>query len=124
MDSRERWPAWVYGEGEEADPRFSFANERTFLAWIRTALALLASGVALDAIGLPIPAWLQTALAGVFIVLGLVCAAASWLRWARAERAMRLNNPLPSSRVGIVLAAAVVLSAVALLASGLWQAWT
>ncbi len=121
MVSGERWPAWVYGGGEEPDPRFSFANERTFLAWIRTALALLASGVALDAIGLPIPTWLQTALAGVFIVLGLVCAAASWLRWARAERAMRLNHPLPSSRVGIVLSAVVVLSAVALLASGLWQ---
>lgn len=30
----------------EPDYRFTLANERTFLAWIRTALALLAGGVA------------------------------------------------------------------------------
>jgi putative membrane protein len=35
-------------QGQEPDYRFSLANERTFLAWIRTALAILASGVALD----------------------------------------------------------------------------
>ncbi len=62
--------------------------------------------------------------AGVFVVLGLVCAAASWLRWTRAERAMRLNNPLPASRFSVLLSAVVVLSAVALLAFGLWQTWT
>ena len=44
-----RRPGWVYGRGHEPDVRFSLANERTFLAWIRTALALLAAGVALDA---------------------------------------------------------------------------
>src|SRR6185312_1745313 len=31
--------------GEEPDYRFSLANERTFLAWIRTALALMAAAV-------------------------------------------------------------------------------
>ena len=43
---------WVEGpgpEGEEPDPRFTLANERTFLAWIRTALALVASGIGLEA---------------------------------------------------------------------------
>ena len=43
-----RWPARVYGEGAEPDPRFTFANERTFLAWLRTALALVVAGVAVD----------------------------------------------------------------------------
>ena len=33
--------------GEAPDYRFSLANERTFLAWIRTALGFLAAGVAL-----------------------------------------------------------------------------
>lgn len=42
MDSR--WPRHVYRAGEEPDPRFTFANERTFLAWIRTSLALLEIG--------------------------------------------------------------------------------
>lgn len=110
----------MYGDGTEPDPRFSFANERTFLAWIRTALALLAGGVALDAIPLSIPAWLQQGLAAVFVVLGLLCAVASWLRWAQAERAMRRAEPLPASRIGVVIAVGVLLAAVALLASGLW----
>ena len=48
-DGRRR-PGWVYDEGEEPDARYSLANERTFLAWIRTALAVLAAGVALDAL--------------------------------------------------------------------------
>ena len=39
----DRRPQWVYGEGEEPDPRFTLANERTFLAWVRTALAMLAA---------------------------------------------------------------------------------
>ena len=34
--------------GEAPDYRFSLANERTFLAWIRTALGFLAAGVGLD----------------------------------------------------------------------------
>ena len=49
-----RWPGWVYDDGDEPDPRFSFANERTFLAWVRTALALLAGGVALHVLPLTI----------------------------------------------------------------------
>ena len=45
-----RWPRAVYGVGTEPDPRFSFANERTFLAWIRTSLGFLAAGVAIAAV--------------------------------------------------------------------------
>ncbi len=52
----------MYAQGTEPDPRFSLANERTFLAWIRTSLALLATGVALVALA---------ATAGVLAVGGL-----------------------------------------------------
>ena len=45
---RFRFPAFVYRDGQEPDPRFSLANERTFLAWIRTALALAAAAIGLD----------------------------------------------------------------------------
>ena len=43
MSVDRRFPRSVYGEGEEPDPRFSLANERTFLAWLRTALAMYAA---------------------------------------------------------------------------------
>jgi len=72
---RERWPNWVYGTGTEPDYRFSFANERTFLAWLRTAPALLAGGVALDTIDLNLPRPVQVALAALVVVLGLCCGA-------------------------------------------------
>ena len=115
----QRWPRWVYEAGDEPDARFSFANERTFLAWVRTALALLAAGVALDAVPLPIPGVVQTLLAAAFVLLGLTCAVASWVRWARAERAMRRGEPLPSVGFGAVLAAFVVLAGIGLLVAGL-----
>ena len=50
-----RRPQWVYGVGEEPDYRFSLANERTFLAWVRTALGLLGGGVAVEAFGVASP---------------------------------------------------------------------
>jgi len=114
-----RWPSWVYGVGEEPDYRFSLANERTLLAWLRTALALLAGGVAVDAIDLDMPGSLQRLLAALLVVLGLVCAAASWLRWARAERAIRRSQPLPSSSAALVLALGVAVAAVVVLVAAL-----
>ncbi len=103
-----RWPRWVYGTGDEPDYRFSLANERTLLAWLRTALALLAAGVAVDQVDLAGGAALQAVLAIVLVVLGAACAAASWWRWARAERAIRRREPLPASGVGLLLTLGVV----------------
>jgi putative membrane protein len=107
----------VYGTGEEPDYRFSFANERTFLAWVRTALALLAAGVALDAVDLSIPDRVQHGLAFLFVVLGILSAAVAWFRWARAERAMRRQGPLPPLGWGAVFALAVVVAGLVLLAA-------
>lgn len=112
----DRWPGWVYEQGEDPDYRFSFANERTFLAWLRTSLALLAGGVALDAVELDIPHSLQMTLAAILVVLGLLGAVASWVRWARSERAMRIGGRLPAFGFGTVVAAALVVIAAALLA--------
>lgn len=108
----------MYQTGEEPDYRFSFANERTFLAWIRTALALIAAGVAVDTFRLSIPDILKELIAGALVTLGLGCAASSWLRWGRSERAMRRGEPLPSSPFAAVLAGVVLLTALAVLVLG------
>ena len=108
------WPAWVYRSGVRPDPRFSLANERTFLAWVRTSLALLAGGVALDAVELDGPRGLQTALSVVLVGLGLVGAGVAYLRWAFSERAMRLHRPLPGTAALAWLALALMLVAAAL----------
>jgi len=105
----------VYGVGSEPDARFSLANERTFLAWVRTALALLASGVALEALDLPVEPHLRFTAALVLVVVGVVAPVLAWVGWARAERAVRLQVPLPAPSsfgllvVGVVLAGALVL---------------
>lgn len=110
-----RRPRWVYGEGEEPDYRFSLANERTLLAWLRTSLALLAAGVALDTVDVDLDTALQRGLAVALVVAGLLCAAGSWWRWARSERAMRRRGALPGAGLGVVLTVAVVLIAAGLL---------
>jgi putative membrane protein len=110
-EERSQWPSWVYGVGATPDHRFSLANERTFLAWVRTSLALLAGGVALDAVDLDGPARLQAVLAAALVVLGLLGAVIAWLRWAAAERAMRLRQPLPGTAALAWLALALVVVA-------------
>ena len=115
MSTRRRWPGWVYGQGEEPDIRFTLANERTFLAWIRTAIALLAAGVGLDAFDVNLSERVQGLLTVTLVSLGLVCAVAAWFRWARAERALRRGEPLPPLPLAAVLAAGVVGVALVLL---------
>lgn len=105
-----RFPRAVYRHGEEPDPRFSLANERTFLAWIRTSLALIAAGVALEALQLPIPPELRFASATVFIALGLAGPVHAWTNWMSTERAMRQSRPLPAPTLSGILAVGVVVA--------------
>jgi putative membrane protein len=109
-----RFPRWVYGRGSEPDARFSLANERTFLAWVRTALALIAGGVALEALSLPIHPGLRLAAALVLLGLGLVVPLLGWFNWGLVERAMRDQRPLPASLVGLPVAVGVTMVAVLL----------
>jgi putative membrane protein len=104
-----RQPRWVYDAGDEPDPRFSLANERTFLAWVRTALAMFAGGVALHALAVPADGFLRGLLVVVLVGIGSVVCLFALVRWARVERAMRLHEPLPSFGLGVVMAAALVL---------------
>ncbi|HEY0238345.1 MAG TPA: DUF202 domain-containing protein [Friedmanniella sp.] len=108
-----RWPRSVYGVGSEPDPRFTFANERTFLAWIRTGLGFLAAGVGIAAVaGARERLSPEVRVASLLLVVcGLACAIGAWLRWMRNERAMREGRPLPSSPLLLVLAGVIVVVA-------------
>lgn len=114
-----RYPRRLYREGSEPDPRFSLANERTFLAWLRTALALLAAGVAIEALAIPEDPVLRSVAAAVFIALGLASAVRSWFGWLGAERALRMGRPLPGTAFGSVIATGVVVAGL-IVAIGLW----
>ena len=118
VSSSKRRPSWVYDHGTEPDPRFTLANERTFLAWIRTSLALLAGAAAVHAFDLDVSDTVAAWSGGLLAVGGLLCALQAWFGWARNERALREERPLPSSGVGAVLAAAVAVVALILLVIG------
>jgi putative membrane protein len=110
-----RFPTSVFGQGSEPDARFTLANERTFLAWIRTALALIAGGVALELLGLELHPELRLAASLVLVVAGVLTPALAWVGWSHTERALRTGRPLPSSLLGIVLAIAVTVAGVLVL---------
>ena len=90
--------------GEDPDPRFSLANERTFLAWNRTALALVGGGLVVAHLLDFENTATRTVLALVLIAFGAVAALASYSRWESNERAMRMGEPLPYSRLPALLA--------------------
>jgi putative membrane protein len=100
------------GDGQEPDVRFSFANERTFLAWQRTALGMITAGLAITQllpsfdfpggrrlIGLPL------------IALGIAIGALSYREWRLNEQAMRDDHPLPDSRLPMTVAIVVTVVA-------------
>jgi inner membrane protein YidH len=110
-----RRPRSVYGVGQEPDPRFSMANERTALAWIRTALAFVAGGVGLTSVArLAGLSRFLDVVAGVLSGLGALLAVTAVLGWQRRERAMRLDRPLPAPVALPWLAAGVTVAAVLL----------
>jgi inner membrane protein YidH len=107
----------------EPDPRFTLANERTFLAWNRTALALIAAGLAIVQLLPPFPGVpFGRHIVGIpLIVLGAVIAAAAHWELKRNQTAMRRGEPLPRSVVPRLLSATIagvaVLAAVVVLLS-------
>lgn len=94
--TRGRFSSRLLSGGSEPDPRFTLANERTFLAWIRTALALLAGGIAVEAFTLElfVPE-IRKILSISLLALALLISASASIRWLNVERALRNRAPLP-----------------------------
>ncbi|MFE4543495.1 YidH family protein [Arthrobacter sp. NPDC056727] len=98
--------------GTEPDPRFTLANERTFLAWIRTSLALLAGGIAVEAFTTDVfPEPVRRGLSVLLLLLGMLLSAGSAIRWLRVESSLRSNRPLPLPLIGPLLAAGCAVAA-------------
>ncbi len=128
--SRSRWLAALLPRavaqdsgGTEPDARFTFANERTFLAWSRTALALVVAGLGIVQLLPPFPGVpVGRHLLGIpLIVLGAVLAVTAYAEWVRNQHALRRGEPLPRSVLPWILAATVtgiaVIAAVVVLTS-------
>jgi putative membrane protein len=109
-------PDWV-GEGSDPDYRFTLANERTFLAWIRTALALLAAAVALVQLVPPfnLPG-ARTAISVIVAADALAVSVLAYRRWAGNERAMRHGRTLPHSPMLALLAISLTIIGLVVLA--------
>ena len=109
-------PDWInrrLSNGTDPDPRFSLANERTFLAWIRTALGLIALGVAVATfVSTQETKGVSLLLAAALVLLGGILAAGSWWRWLSVERAMRDGDGIPPSTLAPFLALGIGVIAV------------
>ncbi|MEU6998624.1 DUF202 domain-containing protein [Nonomuraea sp. NPDC046570] len=99
--------------GTEPDPRFTLANERTFLTWLSTSLALSAGGVAIAAVsGDVFVPWVRTALAVMLVTLAALAAGMAYPRWRNIQRALRNQSPLPPPALAAVFGYGVAAVAV------------
>jgi putative membrane protein len=104
--------------GTDPDYRFTLANERTFLAWLRTGLALLAGAIALASLVHNFgPRPLRIGITILLLALSLIVTVGAYVRWDRAERALRENRPLPTDPLPmlIVIGVAIITGAAAAL---------
>jgi putative membrane protein len=93
---------------DHPDYRFTLANERTLLAWLRTGLALVAGGVAVATYAPDLGVrWGSAAVALALVLIGLGAALAGYRRWRANEAAIEAGRPLPASLLVPAVAAAV-----------------
>ena len=101
-------------EQRRPDTQAELANERTYLAWLRTGLALVAVGVAAEQL---LPAegviWARQLIGVSLILAGVLTAGLARWRWQRVDRAVRAGDPIPRPNLGYLVTAAIVLNGLA-----------
>jgi putative membrane protein len=101
-------------EQRRPDTQAELANERTYLAWLRTGLALMAVGVAAERV---LPAegiiWARQLIGVSLILSGVLTAGLARWRWQRVDRAVRAGRPVPPPMIGYLVAAAIVVNGLA-----------
>jgi putative membrane protein len=102
-----RFPKGVFDGGDEPDARFTLANERTFLAWVRTSLALVAGAVAIHTPALDLDRWIETAASLSLLSAAGIAIGQAWWRWRATERALRTGQPLPGFGGPLLMAGVV-----------------
>lgn len=100
-------------EAQPVDYRFTLANERTFLAWIRTSFGLLAGSIAVETLVTPPPGVAMYTAIAIGMALALILPIAAYRRWRSVERAMEAGRPLPDTRVVPIVAGGVSMAVVA-----------
>jgi putative membrane protein len=101
--------------GTDPDYRFTLANERTFLAWLRTGLALLAGAVALVSLVHDFgPRPVRVAITVLLLALSLTVTVGAYLRWDRTERALREKRSLPTDPLPRLIVTGIVIIVAAL----------
>lgn len=103
----DRFPRDVFDAGADPDSRFTLANERTFLAWTRTSLALIAGAVAVHSPFFDLPSWVSNLSSLWLLALSALCVGQAWLRWRAVEKAIRSGSPMPGFGAPAFLASAI-----------------
>lgn len=109
-------------EGQEPDYRFTLANERTYLAYLRTALACYAGGLsAVQFLDLGPDRWPARIIGVVLVTAGIVTTAGAFRRWQQNLIAMRRGSPLPVTRLPLMLGATIAVVGLIGLLFSLWR---
>jgi putative membrane protein len=117
-----------YQEKKSAGPADYLANERTFLAWIRTSIALMGFGFVIVKFALfirqiSIALGDKAALSGkgysamigvTMVAFGAIMATLAYLRYHRIEKQLNNNTYFPSKWLSVLVTLSIIVGAVLL----------